>query len=195
MIVNDALTPHLPREAAQDGSEEALDSAFLGAEVADHLRASMLTQEATGESRCQAMNSKGKPCGSGVAEGARFCFAHDPERAAEVAEARRLGGMNSRPKPSPAPPADLSTVDSRRATLERVMDDLRSGSIGINLGKTLIFAVHVGHELAKESELIEKLKVLEATLAAQEQQTEVWSWHTAPPQFAAPRVLEGDPVP
>jgi hypothetical protein len=45
---------------------------------------------------CAAVHADGRPCGAGPQLDRAFCFVHDPERAAEVAEARRLGGLRRR---------------------------------------------------------------------------------------------------
>jgi hypothetical protein len=45
--------------------------------------------------RCKAKTSKGKPCNVPASESG-FCFTHDPDRVAERAAARRLGGFNRR---------------------------------------------------------------------------------------------------
>ena len=41
---------------------------------------------------CQATRKDGRPCSVRALPGAAWCFAHDPERAAQRDEARRRGG-------------------------------------------------------------------------------------------------------
>ena len=41
---------------------------------------------------CQATRKDGRPCSVRALTGSAWCFAHDPERAAQRAEARRKGG-------------------------------------------------------------------------------------------------------
>ena len=43
-------------------------------------------------SRCTAVNRSGQPCGGWAVGDSEFCFAHDPDRAAERAAARAKGG-------------------------------------------------------------------------------------------------------
>lgn len=45
--------------------------------------------------RCKAKTSKGKPCNVPAGESG-YCFTHDPDRAAQRAAARKLGGFNRR---------------------------------------------------------------------------------------------------
>ena len=45
---------------------------------------------------CAALKADGTPCRMRPIRHAEFCFAHDPEHAAEAAEARRLGGQRRR---------------------------------------------------------------------------------------------------
>lgn len=46
--------------------------------------------------KCSGKNKRGAPCGGYARPGGDFCFAHDPERAAARAEARKLGGYGRR---------------------------------------------------------------------------------------------------
>jgi len=45
---------------------------------------------------CTATTADGRPCGSPALRGEPFCHMHHPDHAAEVAEARRLGGLRHR---------------------------------------------------------------------------------------------------
>ena len=45
---------------------------------------------------CTATTADGRPCGSPALRGEPFCHMHHPDHAAEVAEARRLGGLRRR---------------------------------------------------------------------------------------------------
>ena len=45
---------------------------------------------------CAAHNADGSPCGAAPLREGELCFWHDPEHAAEAAEARRLGGLRRR---------------------------------------------------------------------------------------------------
>jgi hypothetical protein len=46
--------------------------------------------------RCAGTKPDGQPCQMAPLHDRPFCFAHDPERAAEAAEARRMGGLRRR---------------------------------------------------------------------------------------------------
>ncbi len=59
---------------------------------------------------CEATTKSGQPCRGYAIEGSRYCFAHDPAKAAERAQAHIKGGK-ARHGRKLATVADLSNVD------------------------------------------------------------------------------------
>jgi hypothetical protein len=121
---------------------------------------------------CQARKANGEPCGAGVRQGARYCFHHDPERAAEAAAARRAGGQ-ARMRPAgqvvaaPAEPIDLSTPEAQRKAIEATIDRVRSGMEPLNIGRFVIYAISVARGVY-DDDLARRLDALEAMLQQQE---------------------------
>ena len=111
---------------------------------------------------CQAKKADGTACGAGVKAGQRYCFQHDPERAAEAAEARKLGGQ-ARQRPAPAPAVDLSTVEAQRRAIEQTIDRVRSGAEPLNTGRFVIYAISVARGLL-DDDIDRRLAELESVL-------------------------------
>jgi hypothetical protein len=59
-----------------------------------------------------------------------FCFAHDPERAEEASEARRLGGLRRRKEGTIAVAYDLPGLDSV-AGIRRLFDIVVTDGVGL----------------------------------------------------------------
>ena len=78
--------------------------------------------------QCSAKNRKGMACGMAAQRDSKYCFAHDPAKARNRADARRLGGRRRRTQKGTAPPESirLRTVDAIQELLETVtIDTLR----------------------------------------------------------------------
>jgi hypothetical protein len=61
--------------------------------------------------RCAAVRADGRPCGAPPQADNAVCFFHDPERAAEVAEAQKLGGLRRHRESATALAYDLAGLD------------------------------------------------------------------------------------
>ena len=77
---------------------------------------------------CQGTRKDGSPCTATTLGPTGFCFAHDPEKVAERAEARAKGGRNrsSLARLSRIVPARLGGVYDR---LERAMGEVHGGQL------------------------------------------------------------------
>jgi hypothetical protein len=97
-----------------------------------------------------------------------YCFSHDPERAQEAAEARRLGGLRRRKESTVAVAYDLPGLDTV-AGIRRVLDIVVADTVGQEHGiarqRVLISAATAATNLLKVGELEERLTHLEAALA------------------------------
>jgi hypothetical protein len=62
-----------------------------------------------------------------------YCFAHDPERAADAAEARRLGGLRRRKEGTIAVAYDLPGLDTV-VGIRRLLDIVVTDGVGLENG-------------------------------------------------------------
>jgi hypothetical protein len=93
-----------------------------------------------------------------------YCFSHDPERAADAAEARRLGEARRRKEGTIAVAYDLpglDTVAGIRRVLEIATFDLFGLENSIARARTLISAATAAMKLLETGELEARLAVLE----------------------------------
>ena len=97
-----------------------------------------------------------------------FCFAHDPERATEAAEARRLGGLRRRKEGTIAVAYDLPGLDSV-AGIRRLLDVVVTDGIGLDNGiprlRVLISTAVAASNLLKVGDLEERVAALEDAVA------------------------------
>ena len=119
---------------------------------------------------CKAVNRHGNPCQAGVAEGADYCFQHDPEKQAAVAEARRRGGQQGgkqRSKPAPALPIDLSTPELQRRAIEQTIDRVRAGDEPLNTGRFVVYAVSLARPILEQEVMLARIEALEGRIGGQ----------------------------
>mgnify|MGYP003377504005 FL=1 len=112
---------------------------------------------------CQATTKQGRVCGAHALAGSGYCFMHAPERAAERASARRLGGMRrgSHAGDTSSIPHQVKTVEGVLSLLDYVLAELAALDNGIPRARALI-ALAGGYLQALEvGEVEERLKALE----------------------------------
>jgi len=105
---------------------------------------------------CKAPNDQGQPCRAAPVRESDFCFWHDPDRAEEAAQARKLGGQRRRRESTLAGAYDvgpLDTVGGIRRVLEIVTYDGLGMEISIARGRMLISAVQALTKLLETGEL------------------------------------------
>jgi hypothetical protein len=117
---------------------------------------------------CAYAKADGQPCRMAPLHDRPYCFSHDPERAAEAAEARRLGGLRRRKESTVAVAYDLPGLDTV-AGIRRVLDIVVADTVGQEHGiarqRVLIAAATAATNLLKVGELEERLAHLEAAMA------------------------------
>jgi hypothetical protein len=94
-----------------------------------------------------------------------FCFWHDPEKAEEVAEARRLGGHRRRRERTLAVAYDLAglgSIDAIRRIIEVAIFDVLGLDNSLNRARVLISGALAAAKLLETGELEERLAALEA---------------------------------
>jgi len=117
--------------------------------------------------QCNATTARGRPCGAPAQQGRPYCFAHDPDRAAERTDARRLGGHNRRtPKVGDAGeyPTRLRSVADVQAVLERALVDTWAQENSGQRTQALVRLAQGALKALEVGELEERLAALEARL-------------------------------
>jgi hypothetical protein len=118
--------------------------------------------------RCAYAKGDGEACAMAPLRDRPYCFAHDPERATEAAEARKLGGLRRRKEGTIAVAYDLpglETVAGIRRLLQIVVTDGVGMDNGIPRLRALISTAVAATNLLKVGEFEERLAALEATIA------------------------------
>ena len=117
--------------------------------------------------RCGYAKTDGVPCQMAPLRDRPYCFSHDPERAEEAAEARRLGGLRRRKEGTIAVAYDLPGLDTV-AGIRRLLDVVVTDGIGLENGiarlRVLISTAAAATNLIKVGEFEERLAALEAAV-------------------------------
>jgi hypothetical protein len=114
---------------------------------------------------CTFTMRDGRLCRAPALRGEPFCLMHDPERAEEMAEARKLGGIRRRRERTLAGAYGLSSVRSVEDLLrvvEIAVFNLLGAENSIAQARALLHAALVGAKLLETGELAERLTALEA---------------------------------
>jgi hypothetical protein len=118
---------------------------------------------------CTFVMPDGRACRAGPQRDRPYCFSHDPERAEEAAEARRLGGLRRRKEGTIAVAYDLPGLDSV-AGIRRLLDVVVTDGIGLENGiarlRVLISATAAATNLLRVGEFEERLAALESVIDA-----------------------------
>ena len=111
----------------------------------------------------------GRACRAGPHRDRPYCFSHDPERAEEAAEARRLGGLRRRKEGTIAVAYNLPGLDTVPG-IRRLLDIVVTDGIGLENGiarlRVLISATAAATNLLKVGEFEERLAALESAIDA-----------------------------
>ena len=117
--------------------------------------------------RCAYAKADGQPCQMAPLHDRPYCFSHDPERAEEAAEARRLGGLRRRKEGTIAVAYDLPGLNSV-AGIRRLLDIVVTDGVGLENGiarlRVLISTAAAATNLLKVGEFEERLTALEAAV-------------------------------
>jgi hypothetical protein len=116
---------------------------------------------------CVFVMTDGRNCRAGPQLDRPFCFSHDPERAADAAEARRMGGLRRRKEGTIAVAYDLPGLDSV-AGIRRLLDIVVTDGLGLENGiarlRLLVSTAVAAIGLLKVGELEERLAAVEAAM-------------------------------
>ena len=117
--------------------------------------------------RCVFPRSDGQPCQMAPQHDRPYCFSHDPERAVDAAEARRMGGLRRRKEGTIAVAYDLPGLDTV-VGIRRLLDIVVTDAVGLDNGiprlRVLISTAVAAMSLLKVGELEERLAALEAVV-------------------------------
>jgi len=134
---------------------------------------------------CAYAKSDGEPCAMAPLRDRPYCFSHDPERAAEAAEVRRLGGLRRRKEGTIAVAYDLPGLDSV-AGIRRLLDIVVTDGVGLDNGiprlRVLISTAVAAANLLKVGEFEERLVALEAAVEPQSGSAEAEAFPAGTPQ-------------
>ena len=118
--------------------------------------------------RCSHVMEDGQPCRAGPQRDRPLCFVHDPERAEDAHEARRLGGIRRRKEGTLSVAYELEGLDSV-AGIRRVLDIAIADALSLENGvprlRVLIAAATAATRLLESAEFESRLEALEAALA------------------------------
>jgi hypothetical protein len=118
---------------------------------------------------CAFLMPDGQACRAGPQRDRPFCFAHDPERASDAAEARRLGGLRRRKEGTIAVAYDLPGLDTV-VGIRRLLDIVVTDGVGLENGiarlRVLISASAAATNLLKVGEFEERLTALESVVGS-----------------------------
>jgi hypothetical protein len=109
----------------------------------------------------------GLACRAPALRGRSVCYWHDPDKAEEAAEARRIGGLHRRKAKSVATIYDFSglrTVESAQRLLETAAVETLALENSISRNRTLIAAAAGAGRLIEAGDLEERLSAVEAAV-------------------------------
>src|ERR1035437_8388118 len=117
--------------------------------------------------RCGGTKPDGQACQMAPLHERPYCFAHDPDRASEAAEARRMGRLRRRKEGTIAVAYDLPGLDSV-AGIRRLLDIVLTDGVGLENAiarlRVLISTAAAATNLLKVGEFEERLTALEAAV-------------------------------
>ena len=116
---------------------------------------------------CTYEMTDGLACQAPALRGKTVCYWHDPEKAEEAAEARRIGGMHRRKAKSVATIYDfagLRTVESAQRLLEIAAIETLALENSIARNRALISAAAGAGKLIEAGDLADRLTAVEAAV-------------------------------
>jgi hypothetical protein len=122
-------------------------------------------EDASMTRRCAAPARTGEPCRARPLHEGKFCFLHDPARAGQAAEARKLGGHRRRREGTLSAELELGEIDSldgQWRLLEIIVADALSLDNGVARQRVLIATITMAVKLREASEVVARIEALEA---------------------------------
>ena len=122
---------------------------------------------------CSAKNKGGQQCRMAALTGSHYCFAHDPARGRERAQARRTGGKRRRvshAENAAVLPARVGTVADVLAILDYTLREALPLENSVQRGRLLVAICGAFVEAIKIGEFESRLSAIERALGAREEQ-------------------------
>ena len=118
---------------------------------------------------CTAITLAGRPCGAPAQRQSSFCYWHDPDKAEDLAEAQRLGGLRRKRERTVAAAYDftgLGSIESILRIFEIAAIDVLGLETSIAKSRVLINAGSAALKLLEIGELEARIALLEAAIRA-----------------------------
>ena len=127
--------------------------------------------------QCASFKEDGQPCKAAPLKDGEFCIMHDPERAKDIAEARKLGGLRRRREIAVSGAYEFNGLDNvsdiRRLIEIAVLDTLGlENSVARN--RTIAYLVQVALKALETGEFEERIEALEAAVQGQSSRKSVF---------------------
>jgi hypothetical protein len=116
---------------------------------------------------CKHRRDNGQPCGAPPGLDSDFCFWHDPDRADEAAEARRLGGQRRRRERVVAGAFEfngLASIPDLRRIVEIAVIDVLGLENSVARARALASLVTSAAKLLEAGEFEDRLEAIESVL-------------------------------
>lgn len=116
---------------------------------------------------CREKNTDGNSCGAAPLLGEQFCLWHHPDHTDEVAEARRLGGINRRRQRIVFAANDfegLASVEQVRRLLDLSVSVTLQQQPSLAQAKTLAYLAQQGLKMLEVGEIQERIEQLESVM-------------------------------
>ncbi len=118
--------------------------------------------------KCQATTKTGKLCGGFAISGSKYCFTHDPAKAAERLIAHRKGGFNHpHQHDAPMPECDLRTTSGLSLLMDNAIRETWKLQNSLTRERTLAYLVQVQRSVLEVSDIEARIKRLEDIVAAE----------------------------
>lgn len=115
---------------------------------------------------CKAIAKSGRPCQSFAVTGSDFCVMHAPERAADMADARRKGGHARHGRQigsvGVVQPVKLATLADVLGVIEGAVNDVLTLENSIGRARAIGYLAGAWGTLYESSELERRVAALEA---------------------------------
>jgi hypothetical protein len=116
---------------------------------------------------CTAVTADGRLCSAPALRGEKFCNMHHPDHAAEVAEARKIGGRRRRKETTLAVAYDLEglrTIEGSQRLLEIAALDTLALDNSVARNRVLLAVAATNAKLVETADLAARIEALEYLL-------------------------------
>jgi hypothetical protein len=113
---------------------------------------------------CTATKDDGTACGAAALPGSRFCFFHDPAKAAARRQAQSAGGLANKMATLPADAPDVKVEDGADVVklLGETINQVRRGEIDPRVGNSVGYLANIVLAATGQRELESRIAELES---------------------------------